>query len=161
MLTPRQKEALAFIKAYQARHEGVSPSLEEIGHGLGLASKNGVFGLLQSLERRGFIERTRRRARSIRVCEPHSPEGRARIALGRSQRYIEDGQYVVKTLTSRDELEDPASMGGDFGYWLCRYSAGPRPGMGEFVAVAKFTDQTEAETFLYGPDKPIVYWPEE
>lgn len=74
---------------------------------------------------------------------------------------IEHGQYVVKTLTSVDDVEDVDDMGGEWGYWLCRYEQSHSPrGKGQFVAVAKFTTQTEVEAFLFGLDKPIVYWPE-
>lgn len=66
-LTHQQAECLDFIRARSAR--GCAPSYEEIRVGLGLASKNGVFRLLNALEKRGRIRRLPRQARAIEIIE--------------------------------------------------------------------------------------------
>lgn len=73
-LTKRQADALRFIVEYSRRH-GFSPSLDEIGAALGLASKSGSSRLIEGLVARGAIRKMSRRARSIEVLalplEPH------------------------------------------------------------------------------------------
>lgn len=69
-MTKRQQEALAFIRAYLAKNEGVSPSFDEIMAALGLGSKAGVFRIVSGLQRRGFIDRTYGAARSIVLVAP-------------------------------------------------------------------------------------------
>jgi repressor LexA len=68
-LTPRQKQVLAFVKRYWAK-EGISPTVREIGAGLGIASPNGVLCHLGPLEKKGAIRRTKGIPRSIRVLTP-------------------------------------------------------------------------------------------
>lgn len=71
MITPRQRDALAFIFRYQCAHSGTAPSVVEIQKALGLSSKSGVVRLLNGLEERGVLRRLRGRARSIEVLRPH------------------------------------------------------------------------------------------
>jgi repressor LexA len=68
-LTPRQRRVLRWIKRYWAR-EGISPTVREIGAGLGIASPNGVHCHLKPLEAKGAIRRTKGSPRSIRVLTP-------------------------------------------------------------------------------------------
>lgn len=65
-LTPRQLEALTFIERHIATR-GSSPTYEEIRAGIGLASKSGVFRLVNGLEKRGRISRLPGLACSISV----------------------------------------------------------------------------------------------
>ncbi len=70
MLTPRQRDALAFIGRYQEQHGGVSPTMSEICIGLGLSSKSGAVRLLDGLEERGALRRIPHRVRSIEILKP-------------------------------------------------------------------------------------------
>lgn len=67
-LTPKQADLLAFIRQYQEyRHS--TPSFEEMKEGLGLASKSGIFRMVNALQERGYIRRLPNRARAIEVVE--------------------------------------------------------------------------------------------
>lgn len=70
MMTPRQRDALAFIQRYQAENAGVSPTCKEIGKALGLVSTSGVHRLLSELEDRGLIRRLPNMARAIEILKP-------------------------------------------------------------------------------------------
>ncbi|GHC79555.1 LexA family protein [Limoniibacter endophyticus] len=65
-LTPRQRDALKFISDYAAKN-GVSPSFEDIQHGLGLHSRSGVSRLVDALIERGCLLKLSNRARSLTV----------------------------------------------------------------------------------------------
>lgn len=69
MLTLRQARVLRFIVAYQDRTGGVSPTLEEIAQGVGLASKGNVSEALAGLEMRGFLRRLKHHIRAIEVLK--------------------------------------------------------------------------------------------
>ena len=79
MLTPRQRDLLAFICRYQDEHQ-ISPNYSEMAAALGLASKSGVNRIVKGLVERGFVRHTHR-ARDIeilrRLGEP-APEDRSR-----------------------------------------------------------------------------------
>lgn len=68
-ITPKQRDALNFIKAYYRESRGVCPSYTEIRDALGIASTSGVHRLVNGLERRGHIIREPGRARTIQVIE--------------------------------------------------------------------------------------------
>jgi len=70
-LTAQQRRVLRFVEAFSAEH-GFSPSLREIGQGVGLANVNAVRGHVQALERKGRIRRDADKARSIRLAGPPS-----------------------------------------------------------------------------------------
>ena len=65
-MTPRQVEGLRFIEGYIDRNTH-SPSYDEIRTALGLASKSGVFRLINELSSLGYIEQTKDRRRTIKV----------------------------------------------------------------------------------------------
>lgn len=67
-LTERQNEAYEFIRAYLRDHRK-PPTLEEIGQGLGIRSTNGVYKLLQTLEKKGHIRREPNAARGIQLTD--------------------------------------------------------------------------------------------
>jgi len=67
-LTQRQNEAYEFIRGYMDRTRK-PPTMEEIGEALGIASTNGVYKLLQALEKKGWIDREKHAARGIRLIE--------------------------------------------------------------------------------------------
>lgn len=63
-LTDRQLRVLDFIR-WHHKSFGVSPSIREIGDILGIKSTNGVNDHLLALEKKGWIVRNARKARSI------------------------------------------------------------------------------------------------
>ena len=67
-LTQRQNEAYEFIRGYLDRNRK-PPTLKEIGEALGISSTNGVYKLLRTLEKKGWIERTKHEARSIELTD--------------------------------------------------------------------------------------------
>jgi SOS-response transcriptional repressor LexA len=74
-ITPRQSEALAFIRTF-IDDKGWSPSFEEIAAALGLRSKGSVHRLVAGLAERGVITFSTYRQRSIEiVVQPRPPEG--------------------------------------------------------------------------------------
>lgn len=67
-LTQRQNETYEFIRRYM-RTERKPPTLEEIGEALGIRSTNGVYKLVQALEKKGYIEREKHAARGMRLVD--------------------------------------------------------------------------------------------
>lgn len=67
-LTQRQNEAYEFIRGYLDRNHK-PPTLQEIGEALGISSTNGVYKLLRTLERKGWIERTKHKARGLQLTD--------------------------------------------------------------------------------------------
>lgn len=67
-LTERQAQALDFIRRYMRDHH-MPPTLAEIGEALSIQSSNGVYKLLQALEKKGHIEREKYVARGIRLVD--------------------------------------------------------------------------------------------
>jgi repressor LexA len=68
MLTRKQYELLMFIDE-SLKHNGVSPSFDEMKEALGLKSKSGIHRLITGLEERGFIRRLAHRARALEVLK--------------------------------------------------------------------------------------------
>jgi repressor LexA len=64
MLTDRQKNILDFIQ-HEQREKGITPSTREIQNHFGFASQTSVMQYLGALERKGFINRQARKARSV------------------------------------------------------------------------------------------------
>ena len=99
-LTKRQRQILTYVTAY-LRQNGYSPSMEEIAVHFKMASLNGVYKHLKSLEERGFISRLANQARSIQVLEPEIREQSSaelplmgRIAAGQPIEAISDLETV-------------------------------------------------------------------
>ena len=83
MLTRKQYELLVYIDK-QLRHNGVSPSFDEMKDALGLKSKSGIHRLITGLEERGFIRRLPHRARALEVLRlPQNMEAPGKKAGGR------------------------------------------------------------------------------
>lgn len=76
--TERQQDALRFIVGFQQAN-GFSPSRQEIGEALNLASKSGAQRLINGLADRGAIRVLRYRDRAIDVLVPiaipRAPDG--------------------------------------------------------------------------------------
>lgn len=68
-LTRAQRDCLLVIQELTGR-DGVAPSLGEINHELGYASRANIHRLLTLLRERGFIDWLRYRSRSIVVRRP-------------------------------------------------------------------------------------------
>ncbi len=92
MMTPRQRDALAFIGRYQEQHGGVSPTCKEIGKGLDLSSTSGVHRLLTELEERGLIRRLPKHSRAIEILKPASP-GRGELVEAATRLVDRDASY--------------------------------------------------------------------
>lgn len=76
-LTRQQAACKAFVGAYLAANEGVSPTYVEIGVALGLKSRSSVHRLVMALIARGHLERGGNtgfaRARALRVVQRACP----------------------------------------------------------------------------------------
>lgn len=64
MLTDRQRDVLGFIQREQ-RERGMTPSTREIQQHFGYASQTSVMQYITTLERKGFVDRQARKARSL------------------------------------------------------------------------------------------------
>jgi repressor LexA len=64
MLTERQQGVLDFIQSEQ-REKGITPSTREIQQHFGFASQTSVMQYLDTLERKGFLNRHARKARAL------------------------------------------------------------------------------------------------
>ncbi len=65
-LTFRQKEVLEFISA-TIQQKGYPPTLREIGKRFRIASTNAVNGILEALEKKGYIKRRPFLSRGIEI----------------------------------------------------------------------------------------------
>lgn len=72
-LTEIQQDTLVFIKAFIGKN-GYPPTIKEMSKVLGVAG-NAIQGRVDHLEHKGYITRTCRLARSIRITE----EGQAEL----------------------------------------------------------------------------------
>ena len=81
-ITPRQRQVLDFIAAYQHRF-GYPPSMREIADGLGVRNLFGVQRHMAALEKKGAIERSPGSSRGIRLNNSIVyPEREERISSG-------------------------------------------------------------------------------
>src|SRR5512136_2739270 len=95
-LTPKQLRVLTFIRDY-TNARGYAPTMQELADEFGV-SKVTVFEHIAALHRKGYLKRTRHRARSLQLKENVSfPDQRATrlplvgvIAAGRPIEAIED-----------------------------------------------------------------------
>ncbi|MEO6829785.1 MAG: transcriptional repressor LexA [Acidobacteriaceae bacterium] len=129
-ITRRQKEVLDFIRNFVERC-GYSPSFEEIAHGLDLSSLATVHKHISNLERKGLLQRSHNRSRSIDVL----PERKkstiqeipmlGRIAAGRPVEGIEtretlslndivDNKAVFALEVRGESMRDDHIMNGDY-----------------------------------------------
>ena len=70
-LTRRQKEILAIIRDY-IKYQGYPPTVRELCRIAGVASTNGMLGILDKLKKKGYIKSRPFMARSITICERKS-----------------------------------------------------------------------------------------
>jgi repressor LexA len=136
-LTKRQKQVLDYLVGFLDKH-GYSPSYDEIGRGMHLASLATVHKHLATLERKGYIRRAYNQSRSLEVLQlPKSVkstviERRAtelpllgRIAAGRPLESVEQdetfslgdfarGQNSFVLQVRGDSMRDDHILDGDF-----------------------------------------------
>lgn len=67
-LTQRQQQCLDFLRSYH-KEKGIAPTMDEIAAHFGVVKSN-VSRILDRLEERGRIRRSRRKARSIEFINP-------------------------------------------------------------------------------------------
>ena len=72
ILTTRQREVLLMIKSYVKEHNA-SPTIEEIADALKVSSTRTVTQYLESLERKGYIHRTKNKKRNITITNQSNP----------------------------------------------------------------------------------------
>lgn len=119
-LTPRQQETLDWVKGFMREH-GMPPTVREIGAAFDIKSST-VFELLKTIERRGFLRRGDRRARSL-IVEGMERSGSGvvevpivgRIAAGRPIEAIEDdrGTIAVEKNMTRGRKAFALKVAGD------------------------------------------------
>lgn len=99
-LTKKQREVYNYIVSY-IRRKGYSPTLEEIGFGLGLSSLATIHKHLKHLEDKGIIKRSWNRGRSIEIVGffdyPTSVELPLLgvVAAGKPIEAVEDNQSIT------------------------------------------------------------------
>lgn len=76
-LTDRQDSIYRFLHSYTAE-KGYTPSMRDVANFLGGVSTNAVEGHYKALEAKGYITRTPRIARSLRLVKPLTPSGKAK-----------------------------------------------------------------------------------
>ena len=130
-VTRRQKEVIDFLDSFVTRN-GYSPSFEEIARGLGLKSLATVHKHISNLERKGLLDRTHNRSRSIDVLPPGSRTRSSeklplagRIAAGLPVEQVENAESIslhdvvgnrdVFALEVRgDSMRDEHIINGDY-----------------------------------------------
>ncbi len=65
MLTRLEKKILNFVGAYLREHDGVAPTLAEIGEGCGIASVGTIHRYVAAIEKKGFLDRSRNGWRTL------------------------------------------------------------------------------------------------
>lgn len=81
-LTFRQKEILEFISG-NIQQKGYPPTLREIGRRHRIASTNAVNGILEALEKKGYIKRKPFLSRGIEITDVIRPDFRLVPVVGR------------------------------------------------------------------------------
>ena len=68
-LTERQEEFCRFVDDYQQMHDGLSPSFEEIAHGMDLKDRCSARQHFHLIEKKGYVTQQPGQTRSIRLTE--------------------------------------------------------------------------------------------
>lgn len=63
-MSKREQDVLDFIRAYRCKY-GLSPTIREIGEGLGLHSTSSVQKYIQSLAEQGYLQKMEGKMRSL------------------------------------------------------------------------------------------------
>ena len=91
-LTKRQEQVLSWIKRFISA-KGYSPTIRDIGEGLGISSTNGVSDHLRALIRKGKITREGNKARSILIVGGKLSVWREELETVLT--HIEDTEYAA------------------------------------------------------------------
>ena len=105
-MTARQRKILNYIAAYQAAHDGVSPSIREMAEALLIRSIGGLSRQLRVLEAHGLIHRRPGASRSITIIPDslaHIPTDRLLDELHR-RRVTVGRQHAPDQFTNRDSI---------------------------------------------------------
>lgn len=115
-LTPKQKQVLAFILEYQAKHS-YAPTQQEIAREFGFSSLGTVQNYLVRLERQGLLKKTWNGRRSLQPqplqqkLKPLRPQSQANLALLKLPVL---GQVAagrpIEAIDQHQEIEVPAAM---------------------------------------------------
>lgn len=103
-LTPRQSEALAFIRAYIAERK-VSPTYQEIADALNISSKGGVARLVDALEQRGHIVRLKGGIRSLAPVDDAAHAVRLPRDLDRRVCSLAAARAIAPTVLIQEAVE--------------------------------------------------------
>ena len=103
MLTKQQKKLFDFISEKNEK-EGVCPSYQEMKDHMGIASKSGIFRIVDVLCEKGLLRKNKYMARSLVVCTPDTDTGLHRDILEASERVhsgeITKGEFYVFAVSS-------------------------------------------------------------
>jgi repressor LexA len=120
-LTERQQAILDFI-SMSVRERGFPPSLREISSQFGIQSTQGVLRHLEALEKKGYIKRDSRAARSMQIMgERPSPEDDLNLRMVPIIGQVAAGSPIAAVENVEDQIpfsKDWLSMGKD--YFLLR-----------------------------------------
>ena len=128
-LTERQAQVLGYIREHTIAR-GYSPSVREIGQGVGLASSGSVQHHIEELEAKGYIFRGRGRGRrTIRVLQASLPEQAVPLVplIGR----VAAGQPLLAVANIDDYIPVPAgTVRVGEGYFALRVAGDSMTGAG-------------------------------
>ena len=149
MLTHRQKEVYAFLKAYIER-QGVAPTYEEIRRHFGFRSYNAVFKHLKQLEARGYLTsrwKNKKQAFSLREPVQASLSTSQLPLLGR----VAAGE-PIEALEDRDTIEVPESFLGTGEHFALRVRGDSMIGDGihdgDLILLRKQEDAENGQTVV-------------
>lgn len=63
-MSKREQDVLDFIRSYRNRY-GLSPSIREIGEGIGLHSTSSIQKYIQSLTEQGYLQKIEGKTRAL------------------------------------------------------------------------------------------------
>lgn len=103
-MTPQQNACLVAIRDLTV--DGISPTFEEIGRRIGLASKSGVSRLIDALQEQGYVRRSAYTTnRCVEVIERHGGAiSDARIASMSNEALESAGKRIADALAHRRAL---------------------------------------------------------
>ncbi|MEM7454026.1 MAG: transcriptional repressor LexA [Planctomycetota bacterium] len=113
-LTPRQKKIFDFIRDRMVG-DGYCPTIREIADEFGFRSPNGVICHLTALEKKGLINRTSNKSRSITLTEEASSEVNGLPLAG-----IVSAGSMMEAIEDSTERIDPGDLFGGRGDYVLR-----------------------------------------
>lgn len=119
-LTERQQAILDFISV-SAQERGFPPSIREISAQFGIQSTQGVLRHLDALEKKGYLKRDSRAARSMQITDRVSPEDNLNLRMVPILGQVAAGSPIAAVENIEDQIpfsKDWLSMGKD--YFLLR-----------------------------------------